>query len=90
MTQLRHLLNTPVPAQQGSCVMCLYKGCNTRMGRETPGQSSDTLAKGENANGTDGDQQIYGKAFPSIIMSGHYESCVSKSGLFPRRQVTRQ
>lgn len=37
VTQLRHLLNTPVPAQQNLCVMCLYKGCNAGRNRVTPG-----------------------------------------------------
>ena len=32
----------------------------------------------------------WSKGFPSMIMLGHYDSCVSKSGLFPRRQLTRQ
>lgn len=29
--QLRHLLHTPVPAQQALCMRCLYKGWNTGM-----------------------------------------------------------
>lgn len=70
VTQLRHLLNTPVPAQQDLCVMCLYKGCNVGMNRETPRWSSDTLAKRENVNlEKNGDQQVEGTGLPPTL--GH-------------------
>lgn len=50
VTQQKHLLNTPVPAQQDSGVMCLYEGCNKGMNRKNPGGFSGILAKGENVN----------------------------------------
>lgn len=37
-----------------------------------------------------GEQQIEGKGLPPAVMLDHYDSYVSKSVLFPRKELTKQ